>query len=538
MRQTALLLLGALALAASGCADPSRPAEASEARSSAGQPDAGDRKPEPEPEPEAGDRKPEPEAGDRRPDAGDRKAEPEPAPPPAGGDHIYAKARHVWIQPQPRSSKGWLGYLTLGGSVRLWQGSAEKARTPGAGCDAWYRVEPDGYVCAGEDATLDPQDPAFLALRRDAGDPTSPYPFRYAESTQARRYDELPSAEKQRSREWDLDLHRERIAAARAARSPAELPKELVGVDLSPAGSAAPELFAFGPKVREARDSVAIGSTVAYTRAFDHGERTWLLTSDQALVPRDRVKPYEEVTFEGVRLGGDTELPIAFFRKKDRPSYARAGDGSFAPAEKTFARKSWVGLTGRREEAGGVEYAETREAGLWVRVDEAAIAEAATKPPLSDLLERGGRATWIDVSILGGTMVAYEGMKPVYATLISPGRGGLPVPGRPLISTASTPVGTFRVDGKFLWATMVSSTDSSVVHSDVMYVQNFHGAHALHGAYWHDAWGELKSGGCVNLSPRDSQWLFHWSEPRLPPGWHGMRSVAAFGKPTIVRVRR
>jgi len=49
---------------------------------------------------------------------------------------IYAKARHVWIEPQPRSSKGWLGYLTVGGSVRLYKGDKAAAKTPGAGCDA------------------------------------------------------------------------------------------------------------------------------------------------------------------------------------------------------------------------------------------------------------------------------------------------------------------------------------------------------------------------------------------------------------------
>jgi len=112
------------------------------------------------------------------------------------------------------------------------------------------------------------------------------------------------------------------------------------------------------------------------------------------------------------------------------------------------------------------------------------------------------------------------------------------VPAQDPSSTAATPIGPCRFEGKFVWATMVSSTDSSIVHSEVMYVQNFHGAHALHGAYWHDGWGELKSGGCVNLSPKDSQWLFHWTEPRIPPGWHGLRSVASFGPPTIVRVRR
>jgi hypothetical protein len=126
----------------------------------------------------------------------------------------------------------------------------------------------------------------------------------------------------------------------------------------------------------------------------------------------------------------------------------------------------------------------------------------------------------------------------VFATLIAPGRGGLPHPNVDPIETASTPIGNFRVDGKFLTATMVSSTNDDLVHTEVQYVQNFHGAHALHGAYWHGAWGELKSGGCVNLSPRDSLKVFHWADPQLPDGWHGMKSMKDFGPTTAVIVHR
>lgn len=446
----------------------------------------------------------------------------------------------MWIQPQPRSSKGWLGYLTLGGSVRLFGGSREKAKTPGAGCDAWYHVEPDGYVCAGDDATLDPDDPEFVALKKDAGDPTSPWPFHYAESLGARRYAEVPSLDLQRKREWDLDKHQDRLAKARSAASDKDIPEEVAGVDLAPAGVSAPTLFDFGPKVREARDYVAPTSTVAFVEQFDAGGRTWLVTSDHAIVPKDRTKPYPKMDFQGVHLTDAVKLPIAFFRKKDRPHYVKKGD-AFEAEGGHFARKSWVMLTGAKqivkEGAADVTYLETQEGSFWVREDDAAIAAESTDPP-NVLQGREGRRTWVDVSVLGGTMVAYEEGKPVFATLIAPGRGGIPYPGRDPISTASTPVGTFRVDGKFLWASMVSSTESTLVHSEVMYVQNFHGAHALHGAYWHDGWGELKSGGCVNLSPIDSKWLFEWSEPRLPPGWQGLRSVAAFGPPTVVRVRR
>jgi hypothetical protein len=57
----------------------------------------------------------------------------------------------------------------------------------------------------------------------------------------------------------------------------------------------------------------------------------------------------------------------------------------------------------------------------------------------------------------------------------------------------------------------------------VPWTQNFSGPHALHGAYWHDDWGKLKSGGCVNVSPIDGMWLYEWTEPEVPKGWHGVR---------------
>jgi hypothetical protein len=160
----------------------------------------------------------------------------------------------------------------------------------------------------------------------------------------------------------------------------------------------------------------------------------------------------------------------------------------------------------------------------------------AAEPPPQVRARTGGRRTWVDVSVLGGTLVAYEGDRPVFATLISPGRGGVPVRGRDALETASTPTGTFRVDGKFVTATMVSSTNDLLVHTEVQYVQNFHGPHALHGAYWHDAWGEKKSGGCVNLSPIDAKRLFEWGEPAIPTDWYGMRSVPEMGPATVVVV--
>ncbi len=465
------------------------------------------------------------------------------SPPPAPvepGDRIYAKARHVWILPAPRPSHGWLGYLTIGGSVRLYQGSAEKAKTLGPGCDAYYRVEPMGYVCAGDEATIDPNDPTFRALAADAADVGSPYPYRYAESLGTPRYVTVPTLDEQRKAEWDLDRHEAKLAELKAGLASGDLSKvdkAYVGVDLSPAGVEAPTLFPFGALVREARDYVAPTSTVAFSRAFDEAGRTWLVTSDHVLVPKDRTRPYPTTTFHGVHLDATTHLPIAFARRHDAVVYRAAGEGAFEPTSDKLTRLAWVMLTDHTATSKGKTYVETK-AGAWLDANDVAIAAENKDIPYHGGEKIDGRRTWLDISVLGGTLVAYEGSEPVFATLVSPGRGGIPFPDRDPLSTASTPTGTFRIDGKFKTATMISSTDSNIVHAEVQWVQNFHGPHALHGAYWHDGWGELKSGGCVNLSPIDSKEMFEWTEPAVPKDWYGLRSVPELGPATRVVVRR
>jgi L,D-transpeptidase catalytic domain len=444
------------------------------------------------------------------------------------GDRVYSRARFAWIQPEPRASRGWLGYLGLGGSVAVRGGTLEKARGMGSGgCAAWYAVEPVGYVCAGDAATVDAKDPVVTALAADAPRTDSPWPYEYGESTGAPRYVRPPTEEQQRHDEWDLADHLKLAEVSPAAPGRwGEVPDPASLRELS-------------PLVREARPRIANGSTVAYTRSFELGGRTFVITHDHAFVPRDRIKPYPRSEFHGVELGaGEEALPLAFFREHDRPKYRRGEDGAFAPTEETWPRLSHVGLTGDTAKDGKRTFLATREPGIWLLEADATVARAAESPPPQIQVLKAGRKTWLDISVLGGTLVAYEDARPVFATLISPGRGGIPEDGRDPLDTASTPTGTFRVDGKFVTATMVSSTNDLFVHTEVQYVQNFHGPHALHAAYWHDGWGEKKSGGCINLAPVDAQRLFAWTEPKVPDDWYGMRSVPAMGPATVVVVRR
>jgi Uncharacterized protein conserved in bacteria len=59
---------------------------------------------------------------------------------------------------------------------------------------------------------------------------------------------------------------------------------------------------------------------------------------------------------------------------------------------------------------------------------------------------------------------------------------------------------------------------------------------ALHGAFWHDQFGALRSHGCINLTLADAEWLFGFT---LPTVAEGEAEVAATEKRqgTVVRVR-
>jgi hypothetical protein len=69
-------------------------------------------------------------------------------------------------------------------------------------------------------------------------------------------------------------------------------------------------------------------------------------------------------------------------------------------------------------------------------------------------------------------------------------------------------------------------------------VQYFAAGFALHTAYWHDVFGEARSHGCVNLSPIDAHRVFSWTDPPVPPGWHGVNAGPDTPPGTTVNIHR
>ncbi len=464
---------------------------------------------------------------------------------------VYSKVRFLWIRPTADASHEWIGYLAMGDDAPLAGGTAASADAGpgrGGGCERWYAIEPRGFVCTGPYATLDGQDPDVMELRKGRAK-RQPLPYAYGESLGTTVYLNVPSRKRQYFRETAFRDHMADVTAARAAATPEQMRRvspRLRGVDLQSTGNVPPSLLLhLGPRSMPQKSGgkygfpeVAAGSTLAYFYSFDADERTWVMTWDRGIVPKDRVRVYPASQFHGLPLGDGVSLPLAFFRH-EAPKFRR-GPGGVERSGGSWGRYDWVGVTGEELEVEGVRYLVTRDTGELCEAS--AVSVPKLRKTLPERVPAGTRRTWLDVSIAHGWLVAYEGSKPVYTTMVSPGRGGLPETGKTLLETASTPVGDFTISGKFHTATMTSNDSAKVVHSEVPYTQNFSGPYALHAAYWHDDWGVPKSGGCVNLSAIDAMRLFAWTEPRLPAGWHGMRGIrsdaGAYATATVVSLHR
>jgi len=164
----------------------------------------------------------------------------------------------------------------------------------------------------------------------------------------------------------------------------------------------------------------------------------------------------------------------------------------------------------------------------WLRARDVRRPVLAPAPASTRAGER-----WIDVDLATQTLVAWEGETPVFATLVSTGKGREG-------TDSATPKGEFRIWVKLASSNMDNLEDEDAARyyaiEDVPYVQYFAKGVGLHGAFWHRAFGHERSHGCINLAPLDAQRLFAFTSPHLPAGWTAaLPTSVEVG--TLVRVR-
>jgi hypothetical protein len=427
-----------------------------------------------------------------------------PDPEAIGQEQVLSTALESSIYEEPRWGSRRLGYLRAGGIIH-------RAAVPRATSEAcpggWYRVEPRGFLCVGPMASLDLAHPVALAAARRPREDDLPYFYVLSRSPPPPLYARLPSRRDQRRFEPDLAEH-----LLSGQLGPA-LPQAEPLPDFLAPGRPMPALAgAVPPAERVLLGRARSRSGFALLSTFDHEGRRFGLTTGLALIPLDRTRAVASSAFHGVELGQGVSLPLAFvrrpgaFRLLDEPTGLRGGGA--------LAFREAVPVSEERRTREGIEYLVARDGSL-VAANRCVIVKALRHPPA--WAEEGVK--WIEVSIPRQSLVAYEGTTPVYATLVSTGVGGTADPHE----THATVQGTFKIYEKHLSVTMAGREASDPFDlRDVPFVQYFHEGYALHGAYWHDDFGRTHSHGCVNLAPRDAAWLFKWTDPHVPAGWHGV----------------
>jgi hypothetical protein len=235
--------------------------------------------------------------------------------------------------------------------------------------------------------------------------------------------------------------------------------------------------------------------------------RQWIQINEQEFVPADALAWARPSRFQGVFLTDQPQYPFAWVNRSIRPSITPKGP----PNSNAYYYRYEVVTIFAQEYRGTNELWYLVGADQWI--EQSYVSKVTVDPPPPGV---GGGERWIEVDLFEQTLAAYEGSRMVYATLVSSGRTG-----------HTTESGLFRIWSK-LPATKMSTPDEQdgseewYFLEDVPWTMYFNGPTALHASYWHDSFSFVRSHGCVNLAPRDAEWLFGWTSPYVPDGSRGV----------------
>jgi hypothetical protein len=389
---------------------------------------------------------------------------------------------------RPAADARRLGYLHAGARVSR----SEQPYTREGCAKGYYPVRPAGFVCAEGSATVDLTHPTLAAM---AIQPLldQPLPYTYARTTgETALYERDPA----------------RDGAVRDAG-----------------------------KLKRRAGLAVVGSWSAALPGSTEPERLALLTNGRFAKASDleAAKPSE---FEGVELREKLSLPLAFVVKRGVRKYKL--DREDAEKDKELDYHAMLPLTGRFRTAHGEKFW-ALEKERWVRHKDVTVVLPRTTFP--DFAVEGQK--WLDVSLVMQTLVAYEGKRPFFVTLVSVGREGAPGVPPPAVDavqgapSAAWGLGTFEIAAKHV--TEVGADPFALRESyqvyDVPWTIELARGRKLYGAYWHDRFGIEHGPGGIELSPRDAVRIFQWATPALPDGWHS--STPLDGDPkTLVVLRK
>jgi len=297
----------------------------------------------------------------------------------------------------PSKTARLLGYLHAGATVAR----SIKAQEASDCIDGWYAIWPKGYVCAEKNATTEMSHPTLQAM---ALPPrlTSELPYAYARTTKV-------TSVFNRVEEHGVEL------GGRLAKSTV---LAIVGSWTAPDESNEPQLL-------------GLRMNGQFVRAED-------------------LEPSTGSSFVGTALDENVKLPLAFVVRRGVRLWSL--DAPLPTKVDAVAYHQRLQLSGRFRTVDDEKFFAT-ENGTWVRHQDATIVLPRHEFP--DFATDGQK--WLDVSLITGAVLAYEGKKAVYASVLSVGRDRL---GDPKTS-ASTAQGTFKVLAKHITPATTASASNT-----------------------------------------------------------------------------
>jgi L,D-transpeptidase catalytic domain len=442
--------------------------------------------------------------------------------------YVAALAWEVRVHQEPSLQSPMIGYLRAGAVVQ----AGAKAVTKEGCSGGWYAISPVGFVCVEANvATTDISTPIVEALSRRP-DLDARFPYVYGLVRQhSPIYSRLPTRAEAAHAEYALAKHMAHWLRAKDGASfradywthgKSEPPQDARDLWESRASREVPRWLEDDAQPPGNLSGLIVGRRLVVGHSLEHQGfafidtavsqgRRYAVTTDLLVVPVDRLRPIEGSNYRGVRIPEEIDVPFALIRREGAYSYELRGEAMVRTGH--VARRAAIKLTGKEQVVSERRYYETA-GGKWLW--DASASRVDRFKRLTKWAYDGEH--WVEVSIANQTLVAYDGTKPVYATLVSTGEAGLDDPEK----TKSTVLGEFRIFAKHVTTTMSSEAVGEEFQlKDIPYVQYFQEGYALHAAYWHDDFGIPRSHGCINLAPDDAKWLFSWTEPRVPAPWHG-----------------
>ncbi len=122
----------------------------------------------------------------------------------------------------------------------------------------------------------------------------------------------------------------------------------------------------------------------------------------------------------------------------------------------------------------------------------------------------------IEVNLDYQTLSCSEGNTEVYFCRISSGIKYDAQTGQ-ISDKLATPVGNLLTHWKIISLNMTAGTFQSGYSTPaVPWTTMISGdGISIHGTFWHYAFGEKRSHGCINVAPEDAKWIFRWTTPHV-----------------------